>query len=90
MRPKGYTSPMTVTLDSTSEQRIQREIERGHYREAAEVVAHALALLDNQQIERSEAISDNAAASVIDRAFGLWADRKEDGLAYQERMRSEW
>jgi metal-responsive CopG/Arc/MetJ family transcriptional regulator len=23
-------------------------------------------------------------------AFGLWADRKEDGLAYQERLRSEW
>lgn len=23
-------------------------------------------------------------------AFGLWADRGEDGLAYQERLRSEW
>ena len=23
-------------------------------------------------------------------AFGLWADRQEDGLAYQERLRSEW
>jgi len=23
-------------------------------------------------------------------AFGLWADRDEDGLAYQERLRSEW
>ena len=23
-------------------------------------------------------------------AFGLWADRKEDGFAYQERLRSEW
>jgi predicted transcriptional regulator len=28
--------------------------------------------------------------SAIDAAFGLWADRKEDGLAYQERLRSEW
>jgi metal-responsive CopG/Arc/MetJ family transcriptional regulator len=23
-------------------------------------------------------------------AFGLWGDRKIDGLAYQERLRSEW
>lgn len=23
-------------------------------------------------------------------AFGLWADMREDGLAYQERLRSEW
>lgn len=28
--------------------------------------------------------------SGIDAAFGLWADRKEDGLAYQERLRKEW
>ena len=26
----------------------------------------------------------------IDQAFGLWADRSEDGLAYQHRVRSEW
>lgn len=24
------------------------------------------------------------------RAFGLWKDVAEDGLAYQERLRSEW
>ncbi|NKI70648.1 ribbon-helix-helix protein, CopG family [Collimonas pratensis] len=23
-------------------------------------------------------------------AFGLWKDRKVDGLAYQEQVRSEW
>ncbi len=23
-------------------------------------------------------------------AFGLWARRKEDGVAYQERLRAEW
>lgn len=27
---------------------------------------------------------------VSDHAFGLWCDRKEDGLAYQQRMREEW
>ena len=25
-----------------------------------------------------------------DAAFGPWADREEDGLDYQERLRSEW
>jgi metal-responsive CopG/Arc/MetJ family transcriptional regulator len=24
------------------------------------------------------------------KAFGLWKDHPEDGLAYQERLRSEW
>jgi hypothetical protein len=23
-------------------------------------------------------------------AFGMWADKGEDGMAYQERLRSEW
>lgn len=27
---------------------------------------------------------------VADEAFGLWADKKEDGLAYQQRLRQEW
>ena len=26
----------------------------------------------------------------IDQAFGLWANRGEDGLAHQQRVRSEW
>ncbi|WP_245709378.1 CopG family transcriptional regulator [Allochromatium warmingii] len=25
-----------------------------------------------------------------DSAFGLWRHKREDGLAYQERLRSEW
>jgi len=25
-----------------------------------------------------------------DDAFGIWQDRDEDGVAYQERLRSEW
>ncbi len=31
-----------------------------------------------------------ASPSESDAAFGLWADRREDGLAYQRRLRSEW
>ncbi|HXE08178.1 MAG TPA: ribbon-helix-helix protein, CopG family [Acidobacteriaceae bacterium] len=26
----------------------------------------------------------------FDEAFGMWKDRSEDGVAYQERLRSEW
>ncbi|WP_274626528.1 ribbon-helix-helix protein, CopG family [Arvimicrobium flavum] len=26
----------------------------------------------------------------LDEAFGLWGDRKVDGLEYQEKIRSEW
>ena len=41
----------------------------------------------------SSALSEYLPAqdeTIIDRVFGLWADRHEDGLAYQERLRSEW
>ncbi|MBB2720233.1 UNVERIFIED_ORG: putative transcriptional regulator [Rhizobium etli] len=40
-----------------------------------------------------KAINDFLArnnAGVEAEAFGLWGDRKIDGLAYQENMRSEW
>lgn len=42
------------------------------------------------------AVSDMLASKrktkgeAIAAAFGLWADRDEDGLAFQERLRSEW
>jgi predicted transcriptional regulator len=26
----------------------------------------------------------------IDAGFGIWADRDEDGVAYQRRLRDEW
>lgn len=26
----------------------------------------------------------------VDKAFGIWRHRGEDGAAYQERMRQEW
>ena len=33
---------------------------------------------------------DRNAVEDIEAAFGLWGDRKIDGLAYQEKLRSEW
>ena len=40
---------MTLTLDAATEQRIQRVIERGHYKTPAEVIARALDLLDAEE-----------------------------------------
>ncbi|MDL2410622.1 CopG family transcriptional regulator [Rhizobium calliandrae] len=35
-------------------------------------------------------LARNSSGSSEVEAFGLWGDRKVDGLAYQEDMRSEW
>lgn len=40
-----------------------------------------------------EAVADFLEKNIRDdaeEAFGLWAERNEDGLAFQERVRSEW
>ena len=40
-----------------------------------------------------EAVSDyldRKAADTDKDAFGLWGERKIDGLAYQDKMRGEW
>jgi predicted transcriptional regulator len=50
-----------------------------------------------QRLSREEALRQ-AVAEYVDRhqqlsadeAFGLWRDRGEDGLAYQQRLRAEW
>jgi Arc/MetJ-type ribon-helix-helix transcriptional regulator len=96
---------MTLTLDAATEKRIQREIDLGHYREPSEVIARAVAMLADEEEwllrnkdafnQRGEAqpdivLTDEAATRAVDAAFGLWSDMEEDGLAYQERMRSEW
>lgn len=55
------------------------------------------ALCRRDRISRAEAIRRAVALLVQSQggvasgaAFGIWRDRAEDGLAYQERMRSEW
>lgn len=53
-RASGYTVCMSLTLDPTTEQRIQQELARGRYREPAEVIAHALDLLEAERAELEE------------------------------------
>jgi len=54
------------------------------------------AICEVEKVSRAEIIRQ-AIASYIEKkkpatveAFGLWKDRKVDGLAYQEQVRSEW
>lgn len=55
------------------------------------------ALAEQMELSRAELIR-RAVADYLQRyqtvdadaAFGMWRDRQEDGLAYQERMRSDW
>lgn len=50
------------------------------------------AVQDSLAPYRTEAVSDSVAAeraSALRAGFGLWKDYPEEGLAYQERMRSE-
>lgn len=37
----------------------------------------------------SASLAPHKATKIVE-GFGIWAGRVEDGLAYQERMRSEW
>jgi hypothetical protein len=54
------------------------------------------AICKTKKLSRAEAIRQ-AIAAYIERnkpgavdAFGLWKNRKVDGLRYQEQVRSEW
>ena len=35
-------------------------------------------------------VARNKQAAVLRDSFGLWGNDGEDGLAYQQRLRSEW
>jgi metal-responsive CopG/Arc/MetJ family transcriptional regulator len=63
-------------------------------------LAELTKLAEREKVSRASlvrrAVSELLAAKratgedAIAAAFGLWADMEEDGLAYQERLRSEW
>ena len=54
------------------------------------------AVCESRKISRAEAIRQAIASYLAknkpadEDAFGLWGDRKIDGLAYQKQVRSEW
>ena len=54
------------------------------------------AICDAEKVSRAEAIRQAISAYLemkkpgTGEAFGLWRERKLDGLAYQEQERSKW
>jgi predicted transcriptional regulator len=55
------------------------------------------ALAEQMRLSRAELVRRAVAdylrrhqPAADDAAFGLWKNRSEDGVAYQERLRSEW
>ena len=55
------------------------QLARKHKRSRAALIRDAVAEYLRQR-----------SPSPLDEAFGLWGDRKLDGLRYQEEIRSEW
>ena len=55
-------------------------------------------LCTKQKLSRAEAIrqavdlflEQHQTQPEADTAFGLWKDRQEDGLDYQQKLRDEW
>ncbi len=59
-------------------------------------IKHLTAICKTKKVSRAEIVRQ-AISSFLEKnktggveAFGLWKDRKVDGLAYQEQVRSEW
>ncbi len=84
-----YNLRMTLSLDPTTEKRIQREIDLGHFADAAEVVAHAVARLVGESYDKPP-ITPEQRRAALDQSAGAWAGCNGDGLEYQLRMRDEW
>ena len=46
---RNYTLPANLNLDTTTMQRIQRQIDLGHQQDPADVIAYAMMLLDIEE-----------------------------------------
>jgi len=81
---------MAITLDPATEQRIQRELDRGHYSSPSEVIAQALDLLEaeqewleisksalNQRLEQSMAQIDRGEGIPGDQLLQVLAERRQ-------------
>ena len=66
---------MTILLDSAIEQRIQRQLRRGVFTEPAELLAHALDLLEAEAEEEDWLIRNKVAINLdLDRTFAQAAN----------------
>jgi len=84
---------MNLALDPAAEQRIQMELDRGHYSEPSEVIAHALNLLHAEQewLETSKSALNlrlEESMAQIERGEGIPGDRILEVLAERRNARS--
>jgi len=71
---------MTLTLDPATEQRLQRELARGVYDDPAELIAHALELVEAEEdwlLRNKEAINAD-----LDESFA--AKERGEGYSLEE------
>jgi Arc/MetJ-type ribon-helix-helix transcriptional regulator len=61
---------MAITLDATTEQRIQRQLDRGAFREPAELLAHALDLVEAEAMHEDWLLRNKEAINAdLDESF---------------------
>jgi len=81
---------MSLALDPATEQRIQRELARGHYREPAEIINRALDLLEAQEewfLHKREALNKRLEESMaqIERGEGIPGEGLLEALAERRK-----
>ncbi|HEX9199710.1 MAG TPA: type II toxin-antitoxin system ParD family antitoxin [Acidobacteriaceae bacterium] len=80
---------MSVALDSATEQRIQREIARGPYREPDELINRALDLLESQErwlLSNKDAIHERLTESMAETERGeVYAPEEVRALLHADR-----
>jgi len=74
---------MAITLDATTEERIQRQLDRGAFREPAELLAHALDLVEAEAVHEDWLLRNKEAINAgLDRTFAQAA--RGEGHSPQE------
>jgi len=79
---------MVINLDPETEARIQRQIERGSFSEPAELLAHALDVIEAQDdwfLRNQEAINERLEVSIAQAARGESCSPEESLKILAER-----
>jgi Arc/MetJ-type ribon-helix-helix transcriptional regulator len=74
---------MAITLDAAIEQRIQRQLDRGAFREPAELLAHALDLVEAEAMQEDWLTRNKEAINAdLDKTFDQVA--RGEGYSLEE------
>ena len=89
---------MAITLDAAIEQRIQRQLDRGAFREPAELLAHALDLIEAEAAQEDWLLRNKEAINAdLDESFaqaergeGYSLEQAKALLAERRTARNAW